>query len=393
MAYALTKKALVLDLYVAFYCAKKHKSGRSYVLHFEHNLKRNIEQMAEELFARSYHPKPSSCFIIEYPKKREVFAAQFRDRIVHHLYFNYVHEMFERTFIQDTYSCIKGRGTHYGIERLRHHIRSESRNYTIPCYGLKLDKRGYFMHIDRSRLLKIATDSINKMSSKKVSKYSNVLWRDVIDVDFVLWLTEKIVTLDPQSNCRVVGKEEDWVGLDPAKRLLYAPKGCGLPIGNLTSQLLSNVYLNVFDQFMKRTLKCRHYGRYVDDSYVISTDKQWLQSLIPHIRSFLWEQLGLELHMGKLIIVDVRKGMEFLGAFVKPYVTYISNASLNRIVYNINNYKSKDKSKIFHRTNSYLGVMSHYATFNIRCRLFLNEETLSVAPFDRNILKMRTPKK
>lgn len=93
-----------------------------------------------------YSPGISTAFIICEPKQREVFAASFRDRVVHHLYYNYVHRLFERTFIADSYSCIKGRGTHYGVDRLEHHIRSESRNYSRPCYVLKMDIESYFRY-------------------------------------------------------------------------------------------------------------------------------------------------------------------------------------------------------------------------------------------------------
>ena len=134
MAYKLTRETLVLDLYGAFILAKQHKTNKEYVKIYERRLKKNIERLAEDLFFRRYKPEPSSCFIVERPKKREVFAAQFRDRIVHHLYFNYTHKIFERTFIQDSYSCITERGTHYGINRLEKHIRQESKNYQQECF-------------------------------------------------------------------------------------------------------------------------------------------------------------------------------------------------------------------------------------------------------------------
>ena len=108
MAYRLTRKALILDLHAAFQCAKRHKGNKPYVQHFERKLKQNIEQLADDLLSRTYKPEPSTVFIVERPKKREVFAAQFRDRVVHHLYYNYTHELFERTFIADSYSCIQG---------------------------------------------------------------------------------------------------------------------------------------------------------------------------------------------------------------------------------------------------------------------------------------------
>lgn len=122
MSYTLSKKQLLFDLYVAFECAKKHKSNKPYIDHFEADLHNNLLSLCDDLWERKYVAEPSSCFVITHPKRREVFAANFRDRIVHHLYYNYTHEMFERTFIHDTYSCIKKRGTHFGIHRLEKHI-------------------------------------------------------------------------------------------------------------------------------------------------------------------------------------------------------------------------------------------------------------------------------
>ena len=331
---------------------------------------------------------PSTCFIIERPAKREVFAASFRDRVVHHLYFNYTHDLFERTFISDSYSCIEGRGTHYGIKRLYNHIRQESRNYTRECYVLKFDKRGYFMHINRSKLLKITKDSIIKMSMHRICKKSAQTWADVIDVNFILWLTEVIVTLDPTKNCIIKGNQKEWKGLDAKKSLFNAPNDCGLPIGNLTSQLLSNVYLNVYDQFMKRVLGCKHYGRYVDDSYVVSSDKQWLHSIIEKVRAFLDDVLGLELNMGKLRIVNIRYGVEFLGAFLKPYRIYIANKSLQRIINSVKTLNLLDKTFAWNSINSFLGILSHWKTYNIRCGLFLTKRLLSFCYYNKGLTKM-----
>ena len=122
MAYTLTEEALLADLYAAWHMARRHKTSKHYVRVFDLQAPRNLRHMAAQLIRRDYTPEPSSCFIVDRPKKREVFAAQFSDRIIHHLYYNYTHQLFERTFIADSYSCIQGRGTHYGINRLRQHI-------------------------------------------------------------------------------------------------------------------------------------------------------------------------------------------------------------------------------------------------------------------------------
>lgn len=383
MAYRLTRDALLLDLYAAFICAKRHKAKKPYVLHFERNLKENIESLCDDLWTRRYKPEPSTCFVIQRPKKREVFAAQFRDRIVHHLYYNYTYELFERTFIQDTYSCIPGRGTHYGIERMEQHIRQESHNWTRPCYALKIDIRGYFMHINRRRLLDIATASLLKMADHQAN--GGMKWRDVIDMDFILWLTHEIVLLDPTVGCRRVGNPSEWDGVDDSKLMANAPADCGMPIGNLTSQLFSNVYMNPFDQMVKRLLYFLHYGRYVDDSDTICSDRQRLTDAIPVMRDFLKEELCLDMHMGKTQIIDVRYGVEFLGAFIKPYRTYICNRSLSRIKQEAADVMHMGRGQAFRTVNSLLGVMSHYSSYNLRREIFTQQHILRYGSFDRDM--------
>jgi len=383
MAYRLTRDALMLDLYAAFICAKRHKAKKPYVLHFERNLKENIESLCDDLWMRRYKPEPSTCFVIQRPKKREVFAAQFRDRIVHHLYYNYTHELFERTFIQDTYSCIPGRGTHYGIERMEQHIRQESHNWQRPCYALKIDIRGYFMHINRRRLLDIATASLTKMADHQAN--GGMKWRDVIDMDFILWLTHEIVLLDPTDGCRHVGNPSEWDDVDASKLMANAPADCGMPIGNLTSQLFSNVYMNPFDQMVKRVLHFLHYGRYVDDSATISSDRQRLTDAIPVMRDFLKEDLCLDMHMGKTQIIDVRYGVEFLGAFIKPYRTYICNRSLSRIRQEAADVRHMGRGQAFRTVNSLLGVMSHYSSYNLRREIFMQDHILRYGTFDRDM--------
>ena len=325
----------------------------------------------------------------------------FRDRIVHHLYFRYTHQLFERTFIADSYSCIEGRGTHYGINRLRQHIRQESQNWTLPCYAMNLDIRGYFMHIQRERLLKIATDSLRKMSTHRVGMTydmpipSGVIltpqttWADIRDIDFILWLTEQIVMLDPKTSCEIVGDKSDWDGLDRNKSLFWTPDGCGLPIGNLTSQLFSNVYLNPYDQWVKRELRCKHYGRYVDDSTMINASREWLLAQVKKIREFLGDKLGLELHMGKLRVQEVRHGVEFLGAFIKPYRDYVSNKTLNRMKKHMQELDLRDEKHVISSVNSYLGVLSHTASYNLRREMFNNNNISKILEFDADMLKCR----
>lgn len=150
-------------------------------------------------------------------------------------------------------------------------------------------------------------------------------------MDFVEYLTREIVLLDPTIRCRLVGDKSEWIDLPYDKSLYNSSIGCGLPIGNLTSQLFSNVYLNVLDQYMKCNLHCRHYGRYVDDFYVVSADRVWLRSIVALVRAFLQRELQLTLHDGKAMIYPVQYGVSFLGMFLKPWRMTVSRDSILRM--------------------------------------------------------------
>ena len=362
------KNVLKLNLFNAFKKASLHKKNRTYVKIFKSKLEENITELRDLLLERKYKPQSSICFIVNYPKKREVFAANFRDRIIHHLYFNMTHKLFENTLIYDCYSCIKGKGTHFGIQRLKKHILSESNNYKEDCYVLKMDIKGYFMHIDRKLLIKIVNDTLDKERYHKVEKGNYDTWDDILDFDFIKYLTNEIILYDPTKNCIFKSQKCEWVGLPSSKSLFDMKEDFGLPIGNLTSQLFSNIFMNKLDQYVKRELHCKHYGRYVDDFYIVSKNKAFLHKIIPLIQKFLKEELHLDINCGKTTITNVKYGVEFLGAYIKPYRTYISNASLRRIKTKLSLIGSK--SNIVNSINSYLGIFKHYSSFKLRKELF-----------------------
>jgi retron-type reverse transcriptase len=371
MEYRLTREQLLADLRQAYYDARRHKRNKPYQVRFEAQLEQNLNSLCDELYSRTYRPLPSSCFIITDPKKREVFAADFRDRIVHHLYYNYTHEMYERTFVYDSYSCIKGRGTHFGIKRLEKHILQESQGYTVPCYVLKMDISGYFMHINRVRLLEICLNTLERMARHRVKLHCREVWAEVVDMDFVRYLTREIVLLNPMENCILRGRASDWDDLPYNKSLFNSPIGCGLPIGNLTSQLFSNVYLNVLDQYVKRELRCRHYGRYVDDFYVVSADKKYLSNVSMAIKQMLNEVLDLCINDGKTQVVSVWKGVEFLGAYVKPFRRYASRQTVARMREKLRCLQCVEPHKRQASLCSFRGVLSHGRNYKLECRLFL----------------------
>lgn len=367
--FRISREQLLVDLFKAYYDARKHKRNTRNQLRFEINLEENLVRLRDELMERTYKVGRSTCFIIEDPVKREIFAADFRDRVVHHLVYNYIMPLFERTFIADSYSCRKGKGTLYGVKRLEHHVRHCSKDYTDTAYALKIDIQGYFMNIDRRRLLDIVMGDLMKYACRKSD--TGQPWGEKLDYSLLSFLLEEIILTDPTQNCLIKGKKSDWEGLPDNKSLFKTPPGCGLPIGNLTSQLFSNVYLNRLDQMVKRQLCVKHYGRYVDDSYIINSSYAVLKQQQAVIRSYLHEELGLKLHPKKCKIVKCCYGIDFLGVFVKPHRLYISNRTKKRIF-----SKSavllncKDAEKLQSGVNSYLGYMKHFKCGRIKERLF-----------------------
>lgn len=291
---------LLTDLFRAYYCARRNKRNTRTQLRFELNLETNLIDLYHELRERIYTPAPSICFVIEDTVKREVFASDFRDRVVHHLYYNYVSDLFDRLFIYDSYSCRVGKGTLCGIERLEHHIRSVTANYTREAYILQLDIEGYFMHIRRDILYEMVCETLGKYG------YTDPL---------LLYLTDVIIHKDPLQRCRYCGRRSARDGLPDSKCLSKQPAGVGLPIGDLTSQLFSNIFLNRLDRFVMYDLGFRHYGRYVDDFYIVDTDKQRLWASVGRIDAFL-SDFGMRIHPRKVKLHPGCERVMFLGAVV-----------------------------------------------------------------------------
>lgn len=357
---------LLNDLFVAYYDARKNKRNTINQLRFEMNLEHNLLELHHHIVARTYVPKESIAFIVTKPVTREIFAADFSDRVVHHLIHNYVNPIFERIFIEDSYSCRKGKGTSYGIKRLEHHIKSCSRNYTRDCYILKLDIQSYFMSIDREILHEIIKKILYKHAERKDA--NGVMWKDKFDYDTVLYLLDVVVSQDPTGNYKIKGDPTGWEGLPLGKSLFHCEANRGLPIGNLTSQLFSNIYLNEFDHYVKRTLGFKHYGRYVDDFYIVHEDKEVLRQAVKEISRYLLENLKLKIHPRKIFLQHYSKGVLFVGAYIRPYRSYVNHRIKKNFKHTMHHLKTHggSRTKIRDSINSYLGVMSHYRSFKLR---------------------------
>lgn len=364
---------LLEDLFKAYFDARRNKRNTINALAYEREFEQKLFELFDEIIAHNYKPRPSICFVVNKPVKREIFAADFRDRIVHHLIYNYIAPIFEKSFINDSYSCRKGKGTHYGIKRVDHFIRSCSRNYTQDCYILKLDLKGYFMSINRTKLY----DKIESILLVKKHKID-------YDLALILELIKRTIFNDPTINCKIKGNKTDWQNLPQTKSLFTSASDCGLPIGNLTSQLFGNIYLNDFDHFVKRDLKIKYYGRYVDDFVLIHNDRKYLKSIISEIKSYLKRELQLTLHPDKIYLQHFSKGVKYLGAVIKPYRIYISKRTVGNLYDNIRKMneivkeKKPDKEEIDNfiaSMNSYLGILQHYKTYTIRKKILWNNLT------------------
>jgi RNA-directed DNA polymerase len=358
---------ILTDLFRAYFDARKNKRNTVNALAFEKQFEANLFMLFDELMERRYEPRPSTCFIVDKPVKREIFAAHFRDRVIHHFIYNGISPIFEKIFINDSYSCRKGKGTHYGIRRIDRFIRSCSNNYTKDCHVLKLDIKGYFMAMNRTLLFK-KIKSILLLNRGRLD----------YDLPLILYLIERTIFNDPTQNCIIKGKKSDWTGLPADKSLFCAKPDCGLPIGNLTSQLFGNIYLNEFDHFIKQDLKIRHYGRYVDDIVLVHQSGDHLKSAIPAIRRHLNDHLQLELHPGKIYLQHFSKGVKYLGTVIKPHRIYISNRTKGNFFEAIQRQNriardhkptNEESGKFLSSMNSYLGIMKHYKTYNTRKRM------------------------
>jgi hypothetical protein len=370
------KQQLLLDLFQAYFDARLNKRNTANVLAFEAGYEQKLFKLYEDIITRRYKVGKSICFIIKKPVKREIFAADFRDRIIHRLIFNYINSIFEKNFIYDSYSCRIGKGTSFGIKRVAHFIRSVSENYQKDCWILKLDIKGYFMAMDRKILYKKIVDRLNMVENAN------------FDVSLILYLIREVIFNDPTKNCRVNGRRENWVGLPKSKSLFFAEKNKGFPIGNLTSQLFSNIYMDEFDHMVYKKLKIKHYGRYVDDMVFVHTDKELLKKVIIEIKNYLHIKLGLTLHPKKIYLQYYVKGVSFLGVFIKPYRIYIGSKTKHNFYVKMKEWRlpqNKEKIKpITSGVNSYLGLMKHYNTSRLRKQMLCNfqNEFLGIIKFD-----------
>lgn len=306
------------------------KKSKRDVVEFSSRFSSNIFTLHHDLARKTYRHQGYKAFNISDPKPRNIHKAAVRDRLIHHAIYRVLYPFFDQLFIYDSYNCRNNKGTHRALDRFRYFIRRASKNNSHTCWVLKCDVRKFFASIDQSILMEI-------------------LRRYLFDAD-VLWLLQQ-----------VIGS-------------FYSTRaGKGLPLGNLTSQLLVNVYLNEFDQYVKHQLKEHYYIRYADDFIILSHDRARLEYLLSQIQEFLWERLWLTLHPNKVSIATVASGVDYLGWVHFSDHRVLRTVTRRRVLRGIQ--RSNGKREI---VQSYLGLLEHGNAKKVRVQV---ETILNNRPF------------
>lgn len=304
---------------------RKGKKKRKDLQFFERNLEDNLFALQHALQTKTYRHGSYHEFYVHDPKKRHIHRVSVQDRIVHHLLYKYLYYLFDRHFIYDSYACRLNKGTHKGVLRLEEFARKVSKNYTRPCWALKLDIKKFFASVNHAILIKL-------------------LKRKIEDHD-IFWLIMQVIDS------------------------FYYDKGLGkgIPLGNLTSQVFANVYMNELDKFAKHQLKVKYYLRYADDFLILSGDNESLSRLVVPIEKFLRNQLKLELHPNKVIFRRLDWGVDFLGYIVLPHYILPRTKTKRRI---FSKLKAKIPGESLNQTlQSYLGYLNHANSFKITQKL------------------------
>ena len=320
------------NLLRAYKDAGKCKRYTPAVMEFTYDLEGNILKLQDELLNQRYHHGGYHEFYVYDPKMRKISAAPFRDRVAHHALCNVIEPIFDRTFIYDSYACRIGKGTHAAVDRLTGFLRERERESNVGegFYAFKCDIRKYFESIDHKILRELI---MRKIKDPKT-----------------IWLIDEIL------------KSNDT--------------NCGIPIGNLTSQLFANIYLDKLDHFVKEELRIRHYIRYVDDFVILDDSKKTLYNIKEKIRGFLKDTLKLTLHPKKQVIFPAHLGIDFLGYRVWRTHRLLRKTSVKRMRRKLKKFQRLYREgtisleKIIQSIASWLGHAKHADTYNLRRKLF-----------------------
>lgn len=357
-------------LHAAYRACRKRKRDTPQAAQFEASLEKELFALEEELLNRKWKPSPSVAFVVTKPKVREIFAAPFRDRVVHHLLYSNLVPIWEPKFIHDSYACRIGKGTHRAsVERLPEFLRSVTCNGRKSAYCFQGDIQSFFTSMSHEILY-------------------NFIQKHVAHPD-LLWLARSIIFHDATEDHIKHGQLSLFDEVPRGKSLFHVPHGKGLPIGNITSQFFANVYLNELDQYVKHKLGTKHYLRYVDDFLILHEDKSLLNEWRINIGHFLRERLDLSLHPRKQSIFPVKHGIDFLGYVVWQDHVFVRKRvvkALKNKLWHFNKYIARknmehpttlwtpelcdDFRKIYAAINSYYGLLRHANSFRLQKHIY-----------------------
>lgn len=335
------------NLYAAYLAARLSKRYRNEVLGFSARLEENLVRIQEELLNGTYRMGRYREFYIYEPKQRLIMAQPFRDRVVQWAIYRILHPLFVKSYISDSHACIDGRGVHSGVQRLHYWLKMVNKK-PEKYYYLKLDISKYFYRIDHEIL-------------------TNILRRKIKD-EKLLALLDKIIN------------SETNFGLPPGMAPGEVKKSerissKGMPVGNLSSQMFANLYLNELDQYCKRTMKIRYYVRYMDDVIILHDDKKMLHAWKNQIDAFLQENLRLDLN-DKTCIRPITLGIEFCG--YKVWATHIKLRKSTALKMKRQLKQVKEKfaegkitlTRAMQTVHSYAGILKHCNSHNLKTKIF-----------------------
>ncbi len=366
------------EVFTAYLDYRKGKRKTIHALDFEFKLEKNLLELYEDLVTGRYQIGKSIAFVVEQPKVREIWAATFRDRVVHHIIYNRLSPRFYPSFIRHSFACIPGRGVLDGSDRLWAGMRSQTQNWQNPAYYAQGDVRNFFVSIDKNILFSLLSPKICE--------------------PWLLSLTKQVVFHDPRLNCVLKSKREVFDRVPSHKSLWNSPPHVGLPIGNLTSQFFANVYLDVLDQFVKHTLQAKYYFRYVDDWVILDPSPKILNQHFDAIDSFLHENLKLKLHPFKKRIAPLALGIDFTGFIHKPFYRQIRPRTAGKMLSLVHQWRKNPSGfstssllKLRDSVNSYFGISRWAASHHLRKHVGDQVNSLFIQP-DKNYLKLMLPK-
>jgi retron-type reverse transcriptase len=343
-------------LYIAWRRARRQKVPSFNQLAFDLDWSGNLIRLQAEILERRWTPRPSTCFIATRPKAREIHAPDFSDRVMHHWLVPQLESIYEPAFIHDSYANRKGKGTHAAVRRARQFVRQVRSGQGRGWY-LQLDVHNFFNSIHRPTLWELLRERMRRASLPDIAQHA----------------AHALLRRSPLSaGVRYRSSVEERALVPRHKRLECAPRDCGLPIGNLSSQFFANVYLNELDQFVKHTLRAQRYVRYVDDFVLVHQDREQLARWRAAIESFLRDRLKLQLKADQRLRA-LSDGIDFLGYVVYPTHTRVRRRVVRHAVAAIKAAsRARNPAGREHLRSvlaSYVGHFSHADAWRLRTRI------------------------